>query len=96
MRKINVPQITSIENAISIYYNHSELGNDEIKELFGQKSPTTISKLKKHVRDEMFQRKVFSFGANTVNTEIAFETWGLKISDLEERLTKLQQLGLSS
>lgn len=96
MRKINVPQITSIENAISIYYNHSELGNDEIKKLFGNRASSTISKLKKHVRDEMYQQGVFSFGTHTVNTEIAFETWGLKISDLEERLTKLKQLGLSS
>jgi len=96
LRKINIPQISSIENAIRIYYQYPELGNKQITELFGDISHTTVAKIKKYVRDEMFQKEIFSFGANTVNTEIAYQVFGLDISDLEKRLMKLQQLGLTS
>ena len=96
MRKINIPPITSIGNALSVYHHHLELGNDEIKKLFGERSPTTISKLKKFVKDEMILQKIKSFQANTVNTEIAYQVWGLDISDLERRFKKINELGLSS
>jgi len=96
LRKTNVPPITSIENAISVYYRYPEIGNKQIIELFGDISHTTIAKIKKHVKDEMYQQDIFSYGANTVNTEIAYQVFGLDISDLEHRLTKLQQFGLSS
>jgi len=42
-----IPSITSIENALKIYYENAEIGNKEIKELFGVRSSTTISRLKK-------------------------------------------------
>ena len=96
MRKLNIPQITSIENALRIYYRHPEIGNKQIIELFGNISHTTIAKIKKYVRDEMYQQEKISFGTNTVNTEIAYQVFGLDISDLEKRLMKLQELGLTS
>lgn len=94
MRKINIPPITSIENALSVYYRYPELGNKQIIELFGDISHTTIAKIKKHVRDEMYQQDIFSFGANTVNTEIAYQIFGLDIEDLENRLEKIRALNL--
>jgi len=63
-RKMNIPPITNIENALSVYYHHAELGNNEIEMLFGKKSSATVSKLKRIARDEMYQQDIFSFGSN--------------------------------
>ncbi|MCL2562647.1 MAG: hypothetical protein FWE08_01245 [Oscillospiraceae bacterium] len=94
MRKINIPPITSIENALSVYYRYPELGNKQIIELFGDISHTTVAKIKKYVKDEQYQRDIFSYGANTVNTEVAYQVFGLDISDLESRLEKIRALDL--
>ena len=91
---VNVPQITSIENALKIFYTHSELGNKEIVQLFGKLSSATIVRLKRAVKDEMAKRDMFSYGANKVNTSVAFDVWGLDVSDLEVRMKKLKELNL--
>jgi hypothetical protein len=44
---MNIPTITSIDNALKIYYNNAEIGNKEIIELFGRRSSATIARLKK-------------------------------------------------
>jgi len=93
-KPMNIPPITSIDNAISIYYNHSELGNREIAALFGRRSSTTISRLKRQAKCEMDKRDVPSFGMNKVNTAVAFEVWGLDVRDLEERRKKIKELNL--
>ena len=89
------PQITSIENALKVYYNHSEIGNKEITALFGKRSSATISRLKRMVKDEMHEQGVFSYRANTVNTAVAFTVWGLDIADLEQRMKKLKELNFA-
>ena len=93
---MNIPPITSIHNALTIYYNHSELGNKEINALFGQRSPTTACRLKRIAKDEMNNRDVPSYGANKVNTRVAYDVWGLDIEDLENRMKKMKELGLSA
>ena len=92
----NVPPIQSIENALRIYYSHSEIGNAEIKSLFGKNSSNTIARLKRYARDEMMQRNVPSFGINKVNTAVAFDVWGIDVEDLEKRMEKMKALGLIS
>ncbi|MCL2546293.1 MAG: hypothetical protein FWE06_03745 [Oscillospiraceae bacterium] len=94
-KRMNIPQTTSIENALHIYYRHAELGNKEITILFGQRSPNTLSKLKKIAKDEMREREMMSFGSNTVNTVVAFEVWGIDVKDLEHRMKKIKQLKLA-
>jgi len=91
---MNIPSIQSIENALKIYYNHSELGNKEITALFGKRSSATIARLKQQVKYEMDKRDVFSYGANKVNTAVAFEVWGLDVRDLERRMKKMKELDL--
>ena len=91
---VNIPPITSIENALRLYYSHSELGNKEIAALFGRLSSATVSRLKKAVKDEMYKRDVLSYGANKINTAVAFSIWGLDVSDLERRMKKLKDLNL--
>ena len=54
LRKMSIPQYTSIENALSVYYRHPEIGNNEMAILFGKRSPTTISRLKKIAKVQSF------------------------------------------
>jgi hypothetical protein len=94
MARNGVPQISSIENAVRIYYSYPEIGNREIRELFGKKGETTFVKLKNLVKDEMRRRDMLSYGAYKVNTEVAYEVWGLDIKDLEKRMCKLKKYGM--
>jgi len=91
---MNIPPIVNIDTALKIYYSNVELGNREIKELFGQRSTTTIVRLKKAVKVEMDKRKIYSYGANRVNTKVAYEVFGIDVDDLERRRAKLKKLDL--
>ena len=92
--RIYVPPITSIDNALQIYYTYSEIGNREIKVLFGKLSSATISRLKTVVKREMDKRNLLSYGMYKVNTNIAFAIWGIHVADLEKRRKKLKDLNL--
>ena len=91
---MNIPPITDITTALRIYYAHSELGNKEMAILFGQRSSATISNLKRVAKKEMIKRNILSYGANKVNTAIAFEVWGIDVEDLERRKKKIEELNL--
>jgi len=91
---MNIPAITNIDTALKIYYSHSELSNKEMAKLFGKLSSATISRLKKHVKNEMNAREMLSYGAHTVNTVIAYEIWGINVTDLEKRKKKINELNL--
>jgi hypothetical protein len=91
---MNIPSITSIDNALQIYYKHSEIGNKEISLLFGKLSSATLAKLKRAVKVEMSNRGTYSYGLYKVNTNIAFDVWGIDVVDLEKRKKKLKELNL--
>ena len=89
-----IPTITSIENALKIFYENAEIGNKEIQILFGNHSSATIARLKNLVRSEMIKRDVPTFSANKINTVVAFDVWGIDINDLENRMKKIKELSL--
>ena len=91
---MNIPQITSIDNALKIYYSHSELGNKEIVSLFGRLSSATTAKLKRVAKEEMTKREKLSYGMYKVNTAVAYDVWGIDVDDLERRRKKLKSLEL--
>lgn len=91
---MNIPQIMGIENALKIYYENAEIGNKEIKDLFGNRSSVTISRLKKQVRTEMVKRGMPTFNVYRINTAIAYDVWGIDIDDLEKRMKKVKELSL--
>ena len=91
---MNIPPITSIDNALQIFYKHSEIGNKEINVLFGKLSSATMSRLKKTVKKEMDSSNTFSYGLYKVNTKIAYCVWGIDVPDLEKRRKKLKDLEL--
>ena len=91
---MNIPPITSIDTALKIYYTHSEIGNAEIKALFGSLSSATVSRLKAAVKDEMAKRDMYSYGIYKINTVVAYTVWGIDVMDLEKRRKKLKELAL--
>jgi len=90
-----IPNLTSIDNALKIYYNNAEIGNKEIKDLFGKLSTSTVSRLKKAVKDKMNDAGIYSYGMYKINTRIAFDVWGIDALDLEKRWKKLSELKLA-
>ncbi len=89
---VRIPQPVSIITALKLYYEHTELSNDNIKELFGNLSGATISKLKKKVYIRMAEENTPIWNAMYVNTEVAYKTWGIDVTDLERRYHKLKEL----
>lgn len=94
VREAVVPKITDLATAIKVYYENIELGSPEIRELFGDISNGRIAKLKNVVLKTMSERGVVHFGYRTINTQVAYEVWGLKIEDLERRFKALQKLNI--
>lgn len=95
-RDMKFKAISNIETALRIYYTYPEIGNKEIRELFGTIGNSTIAAYKKAVIEEQIDRNVRTSRLNTVNTEVAFEVWGIDVTDLERRRAKLKALNLSA
>ena len=91
---VNVPQYTSIKEAIAIYYEKSELSNTDIIRLFGKLSSATIAKLKNEVREQMIKTNTPIWNHNYVNTKVAYKTWGIDIEDLVSRYKTQKELGI--
>lgn len=93
--RVRIPPITTVETAVRIYWEHPEIGNAEMRELFGERSPNIFSAMKKLAREHMRERPVTCLSAARIPTYIAYEAWGLDIADLEKRMEKLRKLGFS-
>ncbi len=93
---MKVKQIQGIDIALRIYYSCPEIGNDEIRELFGDLSSSTIARYKKAVQEKQLETGVRTMCLYTIDTETAFEVWGIDVSKLEWRRKKLQKLGLAA
>ena len=89
---VRIPQITSIDTAIRLFYEKTELTNKDITELFGKHASSTIARLKNKARQQMTEDNVPVWNAQRVNTAAAYKAWGLNIEDLEHRRKKLKQL----
>lgn len=87
-------EITSIDTALKIYYSKPEIGSKEMKELFGELGKCTLTQMRKPVLEVMAERGIKSFRQHTVNTDVAYEVWGIDVKDLERRRKKLKELGL--
>lgn len=92
--RITVPQITSIETAVRIYYEYNAIGNKQICELFGC-CLAKAQQLKKPVAAAMLEKGMYLRGNGTVNVEVAYEVWGLDIQNLERKLTRARKLGFA-
>ncbi|MGN0107751.1 MAG: hypothetical protein ACI4A5_08650 [Hominilimicola sp.] len=91
---MRVKPFKDIDTALRIYYTYPEIGNKEIKELFGVSNTRTLARYKKDVRQAQTERGVLTSQMHTVNTEVAYAVWGIDVIDLEKRRNKLRELGL--
>lgn len=88
---VRIPQVKDIRAAIELYWSKTEIGTNDICGLFGV-NRDRAAKLKAVAREAMEERKTINYNALCVNTEVAYEAWGLQIADLERRYSKLQKL----
>lgn len=89
-------QPTSIDAALLVYYANTEIGNKQIRELFGNICNSTIARYKKAVLEQQAEDEVYTTGFNTVDTKTAYKVWGIDVDDLEKRRNKLRKLGLTA
>ena len=89
---VTVPQPVSLEIAIRLYYEKSEIGNPDIRKLFGKISTGRIVGLKNLARELMIENKCRVWNPVSVNTKLAYKSWGLDIKDLEERYARIKKL----
>lgn len=85
--------IKDLKTCLKIYYTYPEIGSKEIKELFGVGN-NKVCELKDSVRKEQVAKGVMVLDKYSVNTETAFKVWGIDIEDIENRVKKLEKLGL--
>lgn len=84
-----------LATVIEIYYSCTEIGNSEIKRLWGGKiSRPSIVKLKNLAREQMREDNKPALRPNYVNTKSAYKAWGIDITEVEEGYKKLQKLKL--
>jgi len=86
------------ETALRIYYsNANEIGSREIRELFklSANSGATVARIKKTVWAEQEKRGIKTWNAGSIDTETAYEVWGLDIRKLERNYKKMKALGLA-
>ncbi len=50
--------ITDIDTALRIYYQYPEIGNSQIRELFGVTNGRTLARYKRAVQEELMNRNV--------------------------------------
>ena len=86
-----------LKAALKIYYKYpNEIGTEQISQIFGGITESTIARRKKEVRIAMAESKppVRSWNPAKVDTETAYKVWGLDIAKLERSYKKLLALGL--
>lgn len=92
LQKMRVRYPSDIRYAIELYYSQPCIGNKEIKQLFGGCSSATVCRLKKIALNKMAEKNIMPWTAYSIDTETAYEAWGLDIADLENRYKKLKKL----
>ncbi len=91
---VRVPQIISISDALKLYYTKRELRNTDLKILFGAIGSARIVKLKDLARDAMREKDVPTLDSQAVNTDCAYEAWGIDVVELEKNYSRMKRLGL--
>lgn len=93
MEGITIPRVASIRGAVEIYYQYNDLRTPDIMQLFGCSS-TKARQLKKPVMAVMRERGIMMRTSGCVDTETAFEIWGLDIKALERKAERAEKLGI--
>lgn len=94
MDGITVPRVAGIRTAVEIYYQYNDLRTQDVQRLFGCSS-TKARQLKKPVLAVMRERNIMMRTENCVDTETAYEVWGIDIKSLERKMERAEKLGLN-
>lgn len=89
---IKRPNVGNLDAAVRLYYEKFELSSDDIKQIFGAKSSSSVARLKKLAREAAVKAGRMPWDAHCVPTDVAYEAWGLEIADLEKRRAKLMKI----
>ena len=89
----NMAAAADISKAVELYYSRAQLDSDDVSDLFGGVSRSTVCHLKQKARNLMKEKGLPIWDSKHVETKAAFEAWGLDIEDLEKRFKKLRALG---
>lgn len=92
MLKVRRLPVANPEAAIKLYYGKGYLNCNDIGEIFGTKSKTIIYEMKKTVVQVERSRNLPIVVPKHINAKIAFEIWGIDITELERNLKKLKEL----
>ncbi len=84
-------KIPDSEKALKLYYEKTEINSAEIRELFDC-NPTTATRLKKQVREEMAKTGVKTWIPSNIDIRTAYMVWHIDVEVLEKKLEKLQRL----
>lgn len=88
--------VKDLGTAVRIYYSYPEMSNKEIKELFGRDfSGATLARYKSMIRQRQRELGIKTAVPYSVNTKVAFEVFGIDITEIEKSMAKLQKLGLT-
>ena len=89
--------VKDLGTAVRIYYSYPEMSNKEIKELFGRNfSDSTLASYKSMIRQRQRELGVKTAIPHSVNTNVAFEVFGLDIASIERNYAKLKRLGMEN
>lgn len=88
-------QRIDFESALKIYYGTIEIDSRHIRQLFSC-GANKAAELKKKALAHMGKLNKMPCISGCVNTEIAFEAWGIDIHDIEKKYKKLKTLGLAA
>lgn len=86
-------EIKDVGLAVRLYYEKVELNNKDIQMLFGVSSSATVAALKDKVLRVMAERNTPRYNLRGINTDVAYEVWGLDVASMERRYRKLKKLG---
>ena len=89
---VRIPKISSIETALFIYNENITLGNAEISKLFAIKSRAAIGNLKRIAFELMEERGVPAVNPTLVDTNTAYDAWGLDVKEMDKKHKKLISL----
>lgn len=86
--RIRIPRISSVEDAVRLYYERPMLKNSDIMELFGC-GLSKARQLRAYVEDRAREERLYINGYASVDVGYAYKVWGLNIDDLKKRLDYL-------
>jgi len=94
MKNVRI-KIPDAETALKIYLSYpAEIGNAQIRELFGNISGSYLAKIKKEVKDKMLKDGTKVWDKHNIDTKTAYEVWNLDIDDLERSYKQARRLKL--